>query len=74
MFEMIVVFAALTSPVPFATHPRDDIKDRATTAAVVTSSGSGQHSLSSPTSAATIASHSASNGPAAGARLARAYQ
>lgn len=71
MFELIVVFSALTTPVPVPVQPPIDISQPP--AIVVVARPSGTHSVAA-SSAATSISHSVSNEPVAAARLARAYQ
>jgi hypothetical protein len=72
MFEMIAVFSALTAPVPMPAHPPVEIVTPPALVEVEESQGRAQ--AVSASSAATIASHSASSEPVAAARLARAYQ
>lgn len=74
MFEMIVVFSALTAPVPVPIHRPDEMTAPSAIMVVASPAGAGAAHAASPSSAATIASHSASSGPVATARLARAYQ
>lgn len=71
MFELIVVFSALTAPVPAPVHRPVDVTALPAIAGALKSPDADQPAQAS---AATIASHSASSEPVAGARLARAYQ
>jgi hypothetical protein len=72
MFELIVVFSALTAPVPVPVQQPAEATALPAIVEVAASAGGAQ--LSRASSAATIASHSASSEPVAAERLARAYQ
>jgi len=81
MFELIVVFSALTAPVPMPIDRPADYRPvnhqprgmGAPPLPVLVQRPAAAHTVPA-SSAVTSASHSASSEPVAGARLARAYQ